>query len=98
MAVPLLSASWTPSGSGADYLRDLAVVGGNSEGVRDDEDADTPGERDPDISGDWLLREQVADRVDDRCHGLVLGERAHRTGHGASRHECRTDERQEDDR
>ena len=66
--------------------------------VRDDEDADAPGERDPDVAADRLLSEQVADRVDDGGHRLVLGEGAHRAGHGVGGHEGRADERQEDER
>ena len=36
-------------------LGDLAAVGAHGEDVRDDEDADTPGEGDPDVGADWLL-------------------------------------------
>ena len=36
-------------------LGDLAVVDGHGEGVGDDEEADTPGERDPDVGADRLL-------------------------------------------
>jgi predicted ATPase/DNA-binding SARP family transcriptional activator len=79
-------------------LADPATVGGHGEGVRDDEDAEAPGEGGPDAGADRLLCEQVADRVDDRRHGLVVGEGAHRAGHRTGRHECRADERQEDQR
>ena len=79
-------------------LGDPAAVGAHGEDVRDDEDADAPGEGDPDVGADRLLCEQVADRVDDRRHRLVLGEGAHRAGHRLGEHECRADERQEDER
>jgi len=36
-------------------LGDFAVVGGHGEGVGDDEDADTPGQGDPDVGADGLL-------------------------------------------
>ena len=55
-------------------LRDLAAVGAHREGVGDDEDADAPGEGDPDVVADRLLGEQGADGVDDRGDRLVLGE------------------------
>ena len=77
---------------------DPAAVGGHGEDVRDDEDADTPGEGDPDVGAGRLLCEQVADGVDDGRHRLVLGEGAHRAGHGLGGHERRADERQEDER
>src|SRR5665647_2975255 len=68
-------------------LRDLAAVRDHGEDVRDDEDADAPGEGDPDVGADRLRSEQVADRVDDGRHRLVLGEGAYRAGHGAGGHE-----------
>src|ERR1700761_3058290 len=77
---------------------DFAVVGGRGQGVGDDEDAEAPGKGGPDAAADWLLSEQVTDRVDDGCHGLVVGERTYRAGHRAGGHECRADERQEDER
>src|SRR5580693_3498877 len=79
-------------------LGDLAVVGGHGEGVRDYENAEAPGEGGPDAAADRLFCEQVADRIDDGCHGLVIGEGAYRAGHGTGGHECRADERQEDER
>src|SRR4029453_17151391 len=79
-------------------LGGLVVVGGHGEGVGDDEDAGTPGQGDPDVGADGLLCVQVADRVDDGCHRRVLGEGAHRSGHGCGGDECRADERQDDQR
>ena len=61
-------------------LGELAAVGGHGEGVGDDEDADEPGEGDPDVGADRLLCEEVADRVDDGRYRLVLGEGAHGVG------------------
>jgi hypothetical protein len=55
-------------------LADPAAVSDHCEEVRDDEDADAPGKGDPDVGADGLLGEQVADRVDDGCHWLVLGD------------------------
>ena len=49
----------------ATGLRNFAAVCGHGEDVRDDEDAEAPGEGEPDVGADRLLREQVADRVDD---------------------------------
>ncbi|HLM21105.1 MAG TPA: hypothetical protein VK390_06220 [Propionibacteriaceae bacterium] len=37
---------------------DLATVDGDRDGVGDDEDADEPGQCDPDVVADGLLREQ----------------------------------------
>ena len=37
----------------------------HGEEVRDDEDANAPAERDPDVGADRLLGQQGADRVDD---------------------------------
>src|ERR1700694_3004113 len=79
-------------------LGDPAAVNNHGEDVRDDEDADTPGKGDPDVGADGLLCEQVADRVDDGRHRLVLGEGAYWAGHRVCRHECRADERQKDER
>ena len=50
-------------------------VGRHGDGVRDDQDAEAPGERDPQVGAHRLLRVEVADRVDDRRDRLVLGER-----------------------
>jgi hypothetical protein len=79
-------------------LGDPAVVGGHGQGVRDHEDAEAPGQGRPDAGADRLPGEQVADRVDDGRHGLVVGEGAYRSWHGPGGHEGRTDERQEDER
>src|ERR1700680_2858996 len=79
-------------------LGDPAAVNNHGEDVRDDEDADTPGKGDPDVGADGLLCEQVADRIDDGRHWLVLGEGAYWAGHRVRRHECRADERQKDER
>ena len=65
------------------YPGDLAAVGGDGEGVRDDEDPDAPGEGGPDAAADRVLREQVVDRVDDGRDRLVVGEA--RTGPGMVR-------------
>jgi tetratricopeptide (TPR) repeat protein len=74
-------------------LGDPAAVGDHREGVRDDEDAEAPGQGGPDAGADRPLGEQVADRVNDGRHGLVVGEGAHRAGHRAGRDEGRADER-----
>ena len=79
-------------------LGDPAAVRDDREGVRSQEEADAPGQRDPDVGADGLLREQAADRVDDRRDRLVLGEGAHRAGHRRGEDERRADERQEDQR
>src|SRR5215217_4601978 len=55
-------------------LGEQAAVNDHGEGARDDEDAGTPGKGDPDVGADRLLGEQVADRIDDGRHRLVLGE------------------------
>src|SRR5260370_1055072 len=83
----------TRLGAPSGWSGDFAAVDDHGEDVRDDEDADTPGEGDPDVGANWLLCEQVADRVDDRRHRLVFREGAHRAGHGVGGHECRADER-----
>jgi predicted ATPase/DNA-binding SARP family transcriptional activator len=95
---PASAVEVPPDRLGDTSSGDLAVVDGHGEGVADDEDAKAPGEGGPDAGADRLSREQVADRVDDGCHGLVVGEGAYRAGHGAGGHECRADERQEDER
>src|SRR3989337_2162311 len=79
-------------------LGDPAAVDDHGEDVRDDEDADTPGKGDPDVAADRLLGEQVADRVDDGRHRLVLGEGAYRAGHGPGRTEARMVKRRESGR
>src|SRR5829696_8707227 len=79
-------------------LGEPAAVNDHGEGAGDDEDAGTPGKGDPDVGADRLLGEQVADRIDDGRHRLVLGEGPHRAWHGVGGHECRADERQEDER
>ncbi len=52
----------------------------------------------PDIRTDRLLRQWIADGVDDRRGRLMFGEGTHGAGHGVGRYECRTDERQEYER
>src|SRR5690348_7048741 len=76
----------------------FAPVDHHSERIGDDEDADAPGKGDPDLASDRLLREQVSDRVDNRGDRLVFREGSHGTRHRGRGHECRADERQEDDR
>jgi hypothetical protein len=58
-----------------------------------DQRLDQDGSYHPDARGerrsvvvDPLLGEQVADRVDDGRHRLVLGEGAYRAGHGVGGH------------
>src|SRR6516225_8769022 len=80
-----------------DLSGDFAAIDDHGEEIRHDEDADAPGESDPDVVTDRLLPEQVADRVDNRRHWLVLGEDAYRARHGGGGHECRANERQEDE-
>jgi predicted ATPase/DNA-binding SARP family transcriptional activator len=79
-------------------LGDLPAVSGHREDVRDDKDAEAPGQGGPDAGADRPLGQQVADRVNDRRHRLVVGEGAHRPGHRPGRDKGRTDERQEDQR
>ena len=79
-------------------LGNLAAVRAHGEDVRDDSMPTHQARAIQMSRADRLLREQVADRVDDRCHRLVLGEGAHRAGHGLGGHEGRADERQEDER
>src|SRR5258706_14102226 len=76
----------------------FAPVGHHGERKGDEEDADAPGEGDPDFASDWLLFEQGSDRVDDRGDRLVFREGTHGSRHRGSGHECRADERQEDER
>src|SRR4029077_16309750 len=79
-------------------LGDLATVRGHGDCVRHDQNADAPGEGDPNLRSNSLLGEEVANRVDDRRHRLVLGKGADRAWHGVSGYESRADERQEDER
>jgi tetratricopeptide (TPR) repeat protein len=76
-------------------LGDLPAVSGHREDVRDEEDAEAPGQGGPDAGADRPLCQQVPDRVNNRRHRLVVGEGAHRPGHRPGRDKGRTDERQE---
>ena len=66
---PLFIEVSVPGGSG-----ELAVVRAHGERVGDDQEADAPGEGDPHVVAERLFGVQVAERVDDRGDGLVLGE------------------------
>ena len=59
---------------------DPATVDDHRDKVRDDQDADAPGQGDPDVGAHRLAGEQGTDGVDDRGHRLVLGEPPHRPG------------------
>src|SRR5262245_12005693 len=59
----------------------FAPVGQHGERKGDDEDADAPGESDPNVVSNRLLLEQGSDRVDNRGDRLVFCEGAHGTWH-----------------
>src|ERR1700694_1993630 len=96
-------ASWSVApavmgGQRPDISGYFAPVGYHGERRGDEEDADAPGEGDPDFASDRLLLEQGSGRVDDRGDRLVFREGTHGTPPRGSGHGWRADERQEDDR
>lgn len=76
----------------------FAPVCRHGERIRDDDDADAPGECDPDVASNWLLFEQGPDRIDDGGGRLVFRKGAHGARHRIGGDECRTHEQQENDR
>src|SRR5205085_8610171 len=68
---------------GGTELDELATVDRHREGVRGDEHGDTPRQGDPQVGADGLPCVQVADRVDDGSHRLVVGEGPHRAWHAS---------------
>src|SRR5260221_13818557 len=96
-------ASWSVApavmdGQRPDFSGYFAPVGPHGERKGDEEDADAPGEGDPDCASDRLLLEQSSDRVDNGGDRLVFREGTHGTRHRGRGHERRADERQEDER
>src|SRR5260370_3053143 len=78
-------ASWSVApavigGLRPDFSGYFAPVGHDGERKGDEEDADAPGEGDPDCASDRLLLEQGSNRVDDRGDRLVFCEGTHGPG------------------